>query len=337
MKKVVHTNSGVTDTTHAFTLRKKLSIHSGELNGGEIEFMNLDLWDLLKDLLSHYPHHSFRGSPQIVSSPYKALVHNWDKLEKATKVKPKDERDRQARADLKLLLDTISNGSGDPRLDKYFKTRDSDREQKVVTYETLWTIFPPGTLIYGKPFQGQDQVLLVYENLMPWLNSRDDERWNLICWTYDWDGKKFRRMAVSLKFEAFEEKKPITSLPYYPLKLHENHEDIRNDLIKRGKKYQEFCIAKQGSRMFDYTGEAIFGKKGISGVYLDDDVVSFLVLPIVHIVIRDRRMMIQHRNSVTNRPSRIRINTLHPHPRIRMMERLIPHTWVSCCKTYDTN
>lgn len=294
LKELVHTDPALTDTTYAFTLRKKLSHQSGEQNGGEIEFMNLDLWNLLKDLLSHYPHHAFRGSPQMLSSPYKALVHNWDKLEQATKVKPKDERDQQARADLKLLLDTISSGSGDPQLDKYFKTRDLDREQKVVTYDTLWTIFPPGTLIYGKLFQEQDQVLLVYDNVFPWPGSTRDERWNLVCWTYDWDGKKFRRMAVSLKFENFEEKKPITSLPYYPLELHENHENIRKDLIKRGKKYQEFCIAKQGSRMFDYKGEAIFGKKGISGVYLDDDGVSLLASLIVQIVTLDRMMMIRH-------------------------------------------
>ena len=282
LKEPVQTDSGITGSTHAFTLRKKVDQDSKELSGGEIEFTNLDLWDLLKDLLSHYPFHEFRGSPQMLFSPYIALILNWDKLEQAAEVKPKDDRDQQARADLRLLLDTISSGSGDLKLDKYFKTRDSNRAQRVVTFETLWTIFAPGTLIYGRLFQGQDQVLLVYDSLRPLPSSGRDRRWSLICWTYDWNGKLFRRMPVTLDFESFENKKPITSLPYYPLEFHDRHEDIKERLILRGRKYQELCTAKQGSRMFNYSGEAIFDKKGISGVQLDDDKVGLSNLLIVH-------------------------------------------------------
>ena len=299
LKEPVQTDSGITDSTHAFTLRKKIDKDSKELSGGEIEFMNLDIWDLLKDLLSYYPYHIYRGSPQTLFSPYKALILNWDKLEQATEVKPKDDRDQQARADLKLLLDTISSGSGDLKLDKYFKSRDSNRAQRVVTFETLWTIFAPGTLIYGRLFQGQDQVLLVYDSLRTWPSSGRDERWSLICWTYDWDGKLFRRMQVCLDFESFENKKPITSLPYYPLEFHDHHEEIKERLTLRGRKYQELCTAKQGSRMFNYSGEAIFDQKGISGVQTDDDKVRLLILFVVHIVTLNTRMMIRCRDRST--------------------------------------
>ena len=267
------------DTSYAFTLRKNV-FEDGNENSGEIEINNEGLWELLKELLSHHPYHIFQKSPVTLYSPYEALIFEWEKLEQATKEEHKDNIDKQARSDLRLLLDTIASGSGDPKLDKYFKARESNKEQKSVTFETLWTIFPPGTLIYGKPFQGQDQVFIVQDNIRPWPHSqtsrsrRDYVVWSFLCWTYDWNGKTFRRLSLKLEIEQFYGHKPISSLPYYPLHLNENHEAIKKCLIRRGAEYRGYCTAKQGVRMFEYSGDAIFDKKGFSGVQSDDDNVS---------------------------------------------------------------
>ena len=271
----------VTDTSHAFTLRKNL-YKDAEDNDGEIIFTDQYLWNLLKELLGHLPLHIFQGLPGTLTSPYEALILHWDKLEQATKEIAKDENDKQARADLKLLLDTISSSSGDPKLDKYFKTRDSIKEQKSVTFETLWTIFPPGSLVYGQPFQGQDQVFIVQDNVQIWPffrsgRSPKETSWSLLCWTYDWDGKMFRRLCLELKFEYFDGHRPITSLPYYPFELNERRADIKEKLKQQGSNYREICTATQGSRLFDYSGEAIFLKKGFSGVQGDDDKVGLTI------------------------------------------------------------
>lgn len=268
------------DRCRAFTLRKLLYKDSVD-NDGEIEIESQDLWDLLKELMANYPYHTFRGAPVTLVSPFEALILNWEKLERATKQEPKDEKDKIARSDLKLLLDTIASGTGHAKLDKYFRTRESHKEQKSVTFETLWTVFPPGALIYGKPFQGQDQVFIVQDNLSPWPPSysrREFNAWTLLCWTYDWDGKKFKRLPLMLKFEQFDGMKPITSLPYYPLELNNDYRAIQKGLIERGRMYRNFCTAKQGSQMFDYNGDAILAKKGFSGVQGDDDQVGPPVL-----------------------------------------------------------
>lgn len=271
----------VTDTSHAFTLRKEV-FENADNNNGEINIINPHLWDLLKGLLGHFPLHIFQGPPVTLQSPYEPLILYWEKLQQAAKETPKNENDKQARADLKLLLDTISSSSGDPKLDKYFKTQDSNKEQKSVTFETLWTIFPPGSLVYGQPFQGQDQVLIVQDNSRPWPyyphnSARENAIWGLFCWTYDWDGKMFRRLSLRLEFEYFDGHKPITALSYYPFELNEKRADIKGNLIKQGVKYRQFCTATQGSRMFDYRGEAIFLKKGFSGIQRDDDKVGLPV------------------------------------------------------------
>lgn len=267
-----------TDRSQALTLRKKVYAIA-EKNNGEIDIINQDLWDLLKDLLGHYSYHIFQGPPVTLESPYVPLVRYWEKLERASEVKPKDANDKQARSDLKRLLETISTSSGDLKLDKYFKTRDSNEEQKSVTFESLWTIFTPGSLVYGKVFQEQDQVLIVLDSVGSWPYfpdhvPREITFWKLNCWTYDWDGKKFKRRRLDLKFEHFDGHKPITSLPYYPFELNKHHAAIRNNLIEQGRKYKLFCDAIQGSRLFEYVGEAICVIKGFSAVQGDNNQVS---------------------------------------------------------------
>ena len=267
--------SNVQDTSHAFVLRRNIYANNREDNDGELEIVSRDLWHLLKTLLSHYPYHIFQGDPVTINSPYEGLILNWDKLDKAANESPADGEDGEARTDLKLLLDTISSGSGDPKLDKYFKIRESHKEQKFVTFETLWTIFAPGTLVYGKPFQGQDQVFIVHDNLIPWPRiERKESKWTIACWTYDFDGKKFKRLALRFDIESFEGTRPISSLPFYPLDYHQDLGILKKRLLERGAKYKRFCTAKQGSRMFEYRGPVVYGKKGFSGGTEDDDDVS---------------------------------------------------------------
>ena len=264
----------VQGTSHAFILRKYVG-NSLEENHGELEIVDRDLWKLLKRLLSHYPYHLFQHDPVAIQSPYEAFIFNWNKLEAVAKESQIDGKDEQARLDLGLLLETISSGSGDPKLDKYLKVRESSKEQKIVTFESLWTLFPPGTLVYGKVFLGQDQVFIVQDNTRPWpRNTSEPSPWTLECWTYDWDGKTFKRRALDLEIESFESSKPITSLPFYPLEYHPDPEELKRRLIDRGAKYKRLCTAKQGSRMFDYEGKIILAKKGFSGVSGDDDEVS---------------------------------------------------------------
>ena len=258
-------------------------MNEDEDDKAEIDIINPYLWDLLKELLGHNPHHLFRGSPVTIPSPFKPLVLYWDELEQAAQDPPKNDNDGQARSDLGLLLDTISSSSGDPKLDKYFRARDSNKEQESVTFETLWTIFLPGSLVYGQPFQRQHQIFIVQDSNKTWPNFRrrrafEHASWDLLCWTYDWDGNRFRRMSLKLEFGYFDGHKPITSLPFYPFKLNDQCNVIRHSLIKQGVAYRHVCEAAQGSRMFEYNGEAILVKKGFSGVQGDDDKVGTVVI-----------------------------------------------------------
>jgi hypothetical protein len=253
------------ETSLAFTLRKR--IYTGRDNTGEIDIENPDLWNLLKNLLRQWPYHTFQGDPITIDSPFEYLVFEWDKLRKAAVESSDNEVENQSRSDLKLLLDTIESGSGDEKLDKFFKTRQAYKDQRTVTFETLWTIFPPGTVVYGKPFQGEEQIFIVQDIIETWPPERGRKKasWIMMAWSYDWTGKVFERIPFELEFEQFDGQKPITSLPYYPFEFHEDCTGVKNRLKERGMQYRKICVAQSGARMFKYLGQAIYGSKGFSG------------------------------------------------------------------------
>lgn len=250
---------------HAFTLCKFVFNRTAErpANSSIIHFHDRNLWDLLKSELSYYPYHSFQGPPAIIRSPFEPLVHNWDHLQKLATAEVSDENGSQARNDLKLLMDTILGGSGDEDLDSYFKLRETTRRQGSVTYKDLWTLFPPGTLVYGNPFQGQPEVFLVQDHNGVWPTG-NRENWSIACWAYDWNSTKFCRSSYNIEFEQFEGQKSIASLPYYPLCFHKEEKELRSELITRGKRFRTLCESREGSQMFAYEGGAIFGLKGFS-------------------------------------------------------------------------
>lgn len=264
---------------HAFVLKKILrDKFVGEEESSEIDILNLKLWDLLKENLGAYPYHIFRGPPVTLYSPYEGVIFGWNALEKAASQEPKDDEDKQAREDLALLLKILSDGaSGDSKLDKYFKARDASTKEESVHFDDLWTIFPPGKLVYGQPFQHQNQVFVVIDNQSPWPRRSDrGTPWKLSCWSYDWTGEKFQRIMFTLVFDHYEGLRPITALPYYPFELHRDREEIEDELIERGRKFRNLCKAKEGSRLFEYKGDTIFGKKGFAGIVGNEDVSSIL-------------------------------------------------------------
>ncbi|KAI0399292.1 hypothetical protein F4802DRAFT_590377 [Xylaria palmicola] len=262
---------------YAFILKKITSdSESGKESSSEIDIISLDLWNLLKVHLRWYPYHIFNEAPVTLFSPYEHIVFAWDHLVKAAS-DAGSETDKQAKEDLRLLLDIISgNASGDARLDKFFKMRETykNQEEETVQFEDLWTVFPPGALIYGKPFQNEDQIFLVKDNITTWPQWNTDGReffpWKLEAWSYDWNDGSFGKTSYILKFEPFDGHRPLTALTYYPFEMHKDYDMVRFKLIERGKLFQRYCTTRDESRMFEYSGNVISEKKGFSGLKIDE-------------------------------------------------------------------
>ncbi|KAG9230858.1 AAA family ATPase [Amylocarpus encephaloides] len=252
---------------YAFSLRKYFQLPFPA--DDEIDILGPELCELLRKNLSHYPGHTLMGENVMYEAPFEGITLNWDKLQKAA-----DSSQDQAASDLKLLMKTIRENSSDRRLQQYFKNRSQNLEQKRITFENLWTIFPPGEKVFGRPFQKQNQVFIVQDSVRTWPieeSTRGKSKpWIVKCWTYDWNGEFFIRTLVTLKIDRFDGAKPINSLSFFPLRYHENPEQIEDELEARGRKFRSLCIAKKGDQMFHYKGPAIFSKKGLGQAEIMD-------------------------------------------------------------------
>lgn len=261
---------------HAFIFRKTQD-EKDKFLYSEVEIKSVDLKSLLEDNLKHYPGHFWDGDIVTIMDPFAPIVHNWDKLQSVAREDGSElsEAKKLARSDLKLLLNIISTASGVDKLGKYFKDREQHINNKTTTYENLWTLFPPGKLVFSTPFLKQEQIFIVGSS---WVDFPEEGRrampWSMTCWGYDWNGATFDRKAYEFEIERFIGSKTISALPCYPL---ENYKDgdreqsslirqLKNRLADRGRSFKDLATAEKGGQMFVYKGQVLYRGIGISTI-----------------------------------------------------------------------
>jgi hypothetical protein len=176
--------------------------------------------------------------------------------------KSEEETNAQAHADLRDLLKVIHEQGG-TRIQNWFKTHFKYVEDGKVTFDFLWMIFPVGEVIFSRPFLGEPQMFVVagYDELWTASYKGKYQPWSLKVWMYDWDGERFKRRYLTLKVDSFNGPKQITSLPFYPMKYHSNADEVRNELLSRGKLFKRLCLAGKGEQMFTYKGPASMNQR----------------------------------------------------------------------------
>lgn len=291
-------------TAHAMTVLRNFG------DGDKYEYSVITIEDdglraLLLHALAHYPWLSHSTTVLFVSL-YEPIVHNWSLLNAfadndlsnpavchlhddlksksnysaATSDNPLAPLTaignlEKATADLKLLLNEVRRTPG---LESYFSgTREMQEKTDTVSFDYLWTIFPPGELIFSSVFMERPQAFIVKYCSSDYMKrGNSSKEWILECWTYDWNGTTFSRVPVEFSFEEFKGTRSITSLSCYPLRLHRpSSDDIENTgevksgeamkqlLIKRGERYRELCVKKKGRQMFDYEGDLLARGTGV--------------------------------------------------------------------------
>lgn len=263
---------------------------------------------LLYYSLSHHPLCS-HWEQMSFASKFEPLIHNWSRLNDlvengisdatvaefsaatSSRVIPlKDANIRnQAIAYLKELLQLVKETPG---LETYFNgARETQDKADSITFEYLWTMFPPGEIVISRPFMGRPQAFIVKESLDNFRTPRrsDERLWDLECWCYDWNGTEFDRVPVVFTFEEYKGPKSISTLSCFPIKYHKGASDndshlgkvdtpqaLEDALIKRGKRFRDLCLKKEGSQLFEYNGFALTRGEGVRKPPPNTSQVSFL-------------------------------------------------------------
>lgn len=274
-------SSGIKDKTYgpvkkpkqaAFTFRKLIGLRTTRSDdrstSSEVDIHFQPLQKLLGSLTSRY---GWSDEVTGCSAPYSALIYSWSDAEREARKIDHDESNhlKLARDDLRELLRLISTSSGDVLLDRYFKERETRMEEEAITHAALWTLFPPGTLVLGKPCHDEPQVFFV-ESCNKFVS--EDEDFEILLHSFDWNGSYFSRVPFNMAIPAWGgDRKRIIELPFYPLSFYGKEgmsreqaiTKLKTDLIARGRDYRKFCIAERGQQMFNYSdGVAYFNRHG---------------------------------------------------------------------------
>ena len=246
-----------------------------------------NLLALLRHALSYHPWYRHSAGRMTLHSPYQPWIHTWESLkalanndesttvvadlygqlkdnEKAPALMPLTvgKTLTGAMSDLKLLLEQVR---ATPGLDRCFgETQD---KTETITFDILWTLFPPGELVFSTVYMKQPQIFIVRECQSYPVDSKRGKTWTLECWSYDWNGTSFKRVPVEFTFNDFPGRKSISSLQCHPLKYHKDDEttvnNLKEKLIERGKKFCKLCLRKPGQQLFEYNGSALSRGTGI--------------------------------------------------------------------------
>ncbi|EDN04841.1 predicted protein [Histoplasma mississippiense (nom. inval.)] len=125
------------------------------------------------------------------------------------------------------------------------------------TWDILWAIFKPGSIIYTKCFGTEKPRCVVLNAIEEKTRFNGVEYYSLDCSYIDYDGKVLGKAGMELEIEKFRGLRPIHQLPAFPLQYHPEEATVRQNLIKCGRK---FC-GLAGTHIRHCRGTAFFMMK----------------------------------------------------------------------------
>lgn len=247
----------VTTFRRVMDVDNEKKLFTEEIDIGPQELQRL----VLKHQRDRPPRDEDYSAPLQLSSPFANFVWYWEDYVKECEPQPEDEdRTKEAREDLKVLLGLIKKSSLEP----YFKIRDSLSASKTIKFDYLWTLFPRGTLVYSRTFMTDFQMLEVESY------SDDSRSFTLKCSGFDWDGLRFEAYTYTLEITKFDGEKAIDSLAVFPVANYRDangdHDDsqLRKRLIERGRKFLKLCTAQPQDFQCSYKGICMAETTGLA-------------------------------------------------------------------------
>ena len=214
--------------------RKKLQIDS-------VVVQSPLLKDVLGTVLKNYPGITTTLDRLTFKAPFQPFIHRWKNLLDALEA----EEDPETKAHLELFHRII-----EAELRDDLKARDDFILNGVITYETMWMIFEPGTIVFSAK---DGQHCAAKFNSGCYQEDRCGKRYALGCQIIDWDGEHFGLGNTSFNVWDFEGTKKITKLSAYPLVYHPSLARVKDELVARGKVFEELS----GYHYKNYQGIAI--------------------------------------------------------------------------------
>ncbi|OJJ38081.1 hypothetical protein ASPWEDRAFT_179685 [Aspergillus wentii DTO 134E9] len=198
--------------------RKNLTIHSIVVQSDRLK-------KFLATAMAGYPGLTLALDRIEFARPFKPFVHRWEQFSRARE----EEVDAITKTHVDLLYHTLESELGDMISQKNDLVKNS-----VITHDLLWTIFEPG-----------DHVFSIIDGRQHAFNFEAGDvncrtgNFDIASKYIDFDGEKFGHQTHAFKVPFYEGTLPIMELPVFPLAYHSEKTTIREDLIARGRLWEE--------------------------------------------------------------------------------------------------
>ncbi|KAH0593305.1 hypothetical protein MHUMG1_09027 [Metarhizium humberi] len=195
---------------------------------------------VLGDVFRGYPGIMTRLSRLKLKAPFECFLHRWEQFEAA---RDAEDQDPTAKEHLDLLHGIMKEELGD-----IINLRKDYFKNKSVTFDDLWTIFPPDCTVFGIK-EGKPVAALFKRG-----SFECGKEYILECKIIDWDGVKMGWSSLKLHIPAFLGFANFSSLPSYPIEYCSNPEAIKETLRERGRRFESlagFCYRQ-------YEGVAVY-------------------------------------------------------------------------------
>ncbi|KAH7063658.1 P-loop containing nucleoside triphosphate hydrolase protein [Macrophomina phaseolina] len=174
----------------------------------------------------------------VFAPPFRELYDVWPAFEEAVDAA---ERKREERGDgeedaaaaaehLRLFHSLVARDVRRLRA----KQLPLDRQQKA-TFDTLFTYFRPGQVVYHKEEAGYDRFFKVIRT--EYSASQRPQTFTVDYVELEWDGVRLGWNRHSKSFWRFPGAKKVAELSMFPAELHPEYERIRAHLLARGRRW----------------------------------------------------------------------------------------------------
>ncbi|KAK8223114.1 hypothetical protein HDK90DRAFT_515460 [Phyllosticta capitalensis] len=159
---------------------------------------------------------------------------------KTLKNKAKKEKKRKQMKKLRLMAThcKILIKYLDEDYDETKKTLYPMLEAGNITFDLLWALFKPNTIAYTTTYGAAEHPRAFKVDYAYKERSFIRGEWYCIEGRYlEYDGKNYGLGDFEINVDAFKGPRKITSLATYPIRYHKDADNVRKQLVERGKRF----------------------------------------------------------------------------------------------------
>lgn len=226
---------------------RRIISKQGMVASTEVDIKSMPLRDILLEIFEGVEGLQLNKTPPVADP--ELLFHALPSLEKRLQSEEaKDVPNKSLTNDLNSVLEFIREDFG-----RIMASLDSLSEHDEITFDLLWALFPPNTIVYTKDNMLKEAQ--TYRFLSGSYEKQQDgsQIFQMRLRMIGHDGQELGWGEQNLQIGGFEGAKKVYHLATFPLSVHPEKEAARADLIRRGRRFVD--LLKTNCK--EYNGTAI--------------------------------------------------------------------------------